>query len=209
MFGLTVVTAPTEEPLGLSEVKRQVRIADNENHFNSELTGLIVAARVYCEVATQKAFCTQELRLTRDCFPSARQGYEFRLPRPPLQTLTPDATYTDLGIFYTDTAGDEQEIDASLYVVDPTPEVGRIGLAFGQTWPETIEQIASVRVQYLAGYGGAEDVPQTIKQAMLLLIAHWFENKEAASARSIQPIAFALKELLGCNWTGSMVGAYG
>ena len=31
----------------------------------------------------------------------------------------------------------------------------------------------------MAGYGAASTVPTSIKQAMLLLIGHWYENREA------------------------------
>lgn len=202
MFGLTVITAPDEEPLSLAEAKRQCRISDGIGYFDEEVSALITAARIFCETATQKAFITQTLRLTCDAFPGACDEYQFRLPRPPLQSVT--------NIQYTDSDGDTQTVSSASYVVDATQEVGRIALAYGYDWPtDAIGQIAAVKVNYVAGYGDAVDVPKNIKQAMLLLVAHWFTNKEAAAAQNMQPVALAVQSLLGTAWTGSMVGAYG
>lgn len=203
MFGVTVVTSPTVEPVSLDEARHQCRIAAGIGHFDAELTALIVAARRYCETATQRAFCTQTLRLTRDAFPGAKECYQFRLPRPPLQTVT--------NIQYTDANGVTQTVSSSSYVVDASPEVGRIALAYGYDWPtDAIQQIAAVKVNYVAGYGAAAAVPATVKQAMLLLIAHWFANKEAAITGTIQTATeFAVSILLNSEWSGSLAGAYG
>jgi uncharacterized phiE125 gp8 family phage protein len=205
MFGITVITPPSEEPLTLDEAKSHLRFY--AEHEEDLIRSLIIASRMYCETFTGKAFITQELRLTRDCFP--RNGCEIRLPRPPLLTLTPDATYTDLGFTYTDANGDEQDVDSDIYVVDTTPEVGRIGLAYGETWPtDAIEQIGAVKVQYLAGYGDRHDVPKTIKQAMLLLIGHWFVNREAVGNVG-GAVQMAVNSLLGTAWTGQLTADFG
>ncbi|HUQ68746.1 MAG TPA: head-tail connector protein [Planctomycetaceae bacterium] len=202
MFGLTVVTAPAIEPVTLPEAKRQCRIADSIVAFDVELNALIIAARRYCEIATGKAFITQTLRLTLDRFPGWRDEHTIRLPRGPLQTVS--------SIQYTDSAGVTQTVAAASYVVDASGEVGRVALADGYEWPtDAIEQIAAVKVNYVAGYGlTAASVPQTIRQAMLLLIGHWFANKEAVGAAS-KEIEFSVSALLGCEWTGSLAGAYG
>lgn len=199
MFGLTVVTAPTEEPLTLEEAKAQLRFPFE--HEDQLIGSLITAARVYCETVTGKAFLTQTLRLTRDTFPSYCEGYEFRLPKPPLQSVS--------SIQYTDVDGATQTVSASSYVVDAT--TGRVALAYGYDWPtDAIEQIAAVKVNYVAGYGAASAVPKTIKQSMLLLIAHWFANREAVLTGTIsKDIEFSLTALLASEWSGAMVGTYG
>jgi uncharacterized phiE125 gp8 family phage protein len=207
MFGLQVTVAPTEEPLDLDEAKGQCGLLGNIAH-DTLLQGLITAARIYCERATGKAFITQTLKLTRDCFPDYREEYVLRLPRPPLQSLTPDADHLTLGIEYDDTQGVTQTLAASEYVIDTACEPGRVGLVLGAVWPLTIDQLGVVRVTYLAGYGARADVPQTIKQAMLLLIGHWFENREAVGTAG-GPLALAVGSLLGCEDSGAMVGTYG
>jgi hypothetical protein len=38
-----------------------------------------------------------------------------------------------------------------------------------------------VSIDYTAGYGGAGDVPADLKQAVLALVAYWFENRDLAA----------------------------
>jgi uncharacterized phiE125 gp8 family phage protein len=53
-------------------------------------------------------------------------------------------------------------------------------------------------VTYKAGWTTAALVPQTIRQAMLLLIGHWYENREEALTGTIsRSIEFGVKALLG------------
>lgn len=197
MFGLTVVTAPAIEPLSLSEAKDQ--LSYSHDHQDRLIGSLITAARVYCETVTGRAFITQTLRLTADAFP-AYDG-EFRLPRPPLLTVT--------NVQYTDTAGATQTVTAANYVVDATSLPGRIALAYGETWPtDAIQEIGAVRVNYTAGYGAtAASVPETIKHAMRLLIGHWFVNREAVGQVG-GPLELAVKSLLGSEWSGTMAGTF-
>lgn len=200
MFGLTVVTEPAVEPLTHQEAKLHLRYPYGDQDLL--IISLIKAARMYCENATGKALITQTLRYTTDCFPGYDQGYEFRLPKPPLQTVT--------NIQYTDTNGATQTVDPTTYVVDATPQVGRIALAWGETWPtDAIEQVASVKVNYVAGYGLAAAVPDTIKSAMKLLIGHWFDQREAASAINFSEVPMAVGSLLNTEWSGSLAGTFG
>lgn len=40
----------------------------------------------------------------------------------------------------------------------------------------------TVSIDYSAGYGAAADVPADLKQALLILVAYWFENRDAVMA---------------------------
>ena len=199
MYGVTVVTAPTVEPISLAEAKQHLRFEATVE--DALISALIVAARKHCETATRRAFVTQTLRLTRDTFPTWKECYQFRLPQPPLQSVT--------NIQYIDSDGDTQTVSASDYVVDATSLPGRIGLADGAEWPtDVIEQIGAVKVNYVAGYGLAASVPETIKQAMLLLIGHWFVNREAVGNVG-GSVAMAVDSLLRAEWSGELVGDFG
>lgn len=201
MFGLTVTVAPTSEPVTLAEARLQCGIADEAaGYHDPKLLSLIKAARIYCERATGKAFITQTIKLTRDRFPCEKECYVIRLPRQPLASVT--------SVKYDDTTGTEQTMSASDYVVDTACEPGRIGLTLGATWPLTIDQLGAVRVTYVAGYGAATAVPETIKHAMLMLVSHWFENRAAVGDVG-GPIAMACEALLGCESAGNLAGTFG
>ena len=72
-------------------------------------------------------------------------------------------------------------MDGSDYFVDTKSEPGRISLAYGEVWPSTTLRPANgVCIVFTAGYGSAaSSVPQNIKAAILLLLGHLYENREA------------------------------
>lgn len=43
------------------------------------------------------------------------------------------------------------------------------------------EGFGTLSIDYTAGYGEAADVPQDLKQALLALVAFWFENRDTAA----------------------------
>jgi hypothetical protein len=54
-----------------------------------------------------------------------------------------------------------------------------------------------VEVEYTAGYGfDGSSVPRPLKLAILLLVAHWYQNREAASIETGLPIPFAVENIL-------------
>ncbi len=94
---------------------------------------------------------------------------------------TGTGTATASGIIkYYDTANTESTFAASSYFVDTKSEPARIFLAYGQSWPtSTLRPANGICVTFIAGYGdAAANVPENIKQAMLLLIGHLYEHRE-------------------------------
>jgi uncharacterized phiE125 gp8 family phage protein len=56
----------------------------------------------------------------------------------------------------------------------------------------------TLRVAYKAGYGdAAADVPQALRQAILLLVGHWFAQREAVASTQLHDVPFAVQAL--CN----------
>jgi hypothetical protein len=55
-----------------------------------------------------------------------------------------------------------------------------VELADGESWPDTATRPEAVRITYTAGFGpSASDVPANIIHAAKLLVAHYYENREA------------------------------
>jgi hypothetical protein len=42
--------------------------------------------------------------------------------------------------------------------------------------------VDELSIDYIAGYGEAEDVPQDLKQAVLTLVAYWYEHRDAVTS---------------------------
>ncbi len=205
-------TGPATEPVTRDEAKAwsRVDIADDDTLIDA----LIARAREHCEAITKKQFITATYTMVMDAFPTAwrsdvyrmtdrREGSDILLPRPPLVSVS--------SISYLDEDGASQTVAPADYVVSTYDEPGRIALANGALWPATFDQINAVTIVYVAGYGAAGAVPAAIKQAMSLLIAHWYENREATASVATLPkeIDFSVKETLRpetCaeQWQGSL-----
>jgi len=129
------------------------------------VSSLIVSAREQAEAITRRALITQTLKLYLDSFPA-----EIEVPRPALQSVT--------AIKYLDSDGTEQTLAADQYRVDISSLPARVVPAYGCTWPTIRGDIGGVNIEYVAGYGLAADVPQSIKQWMLLVIGAMWEIRE-------------------------------
>lgn len=162
-MGLSVVTPPTAEPVSLAEAKAHCRVSVADDA--GLIAGYLMAARIHAEVYTGRALSTQTLQFTIDGdWPCDR----IDLPRPPLQSVT--------AITYSDTAGATQTLAADQYRVDTTAHQGFVERAYGVIWPAVRDQARTIVVTYVAGYA---QIPEPIRQAILLLVGHFYENREA------------------------------
>lgn len=195
MAGLKVVTPPAAEPVTLDEAKDHLRVDGADD--DTSITAMIKAAREYCEGYQNRVYITQTLELALDDWPS---GNEIELPRPPLQSVT-SLIYKDNGVDVT--------WPASNYIVDDYSFVARLVLAKNVSWPSVdLPSVNGIKIQYVAGYlpdegdpvDPAANVPQHVKQAIMLLIGHWYENREAVLTGSIsKEVEFAVHALLSLD----------
>jgi uncharacterized phiE125 gp8 family phage protein len=172
----TVANATCE--FGVSIVKNAPTGADD-----SLITDLITTARQHVENVLRRSLITQTWDLWLDAFPY--RDY-IEIPLPPLVSIT--------SIKYYDTANTEYLFPlapaaaSTAYYVDVISNPGRIGLAYGVQWPQmTLRSYNGVDITFVSGYGAAASVPKAIKQAMLLLIAHFYENREAVTSTGAVP----------------------
>jgi len=182
-IALQTITAPAQEPITLSEAKAHLRVDTGAE--DSLIETLIRVARQHVEEVTSRALITQTLAYSVDDFLGSLYinhpweeylGYKDNsliLPRPPLQSVD--------NIEYVDTQGAMQTLDASIYRVDAVSEAARITEAEAETWPTTDSVTNAVTITYVAGYGdNPADVPAPLRHAMLMMIGHFYENREEA-----------------------------
>lgn len=190
MYGLELTTAPTAEPLSLNEAKLHCRVEPEVTDEDDLIRSHVITARDYCESYTGRALVTQTWKLTLDELPPDEIG----MPKAPLQSVSSFA--------YVATDGTSTTLSSSLYQVDAKSEPGRIRPAYGQIWPSTRAQMAAITITFVCGYGAASAVPDGIKQAMKLLIGHWYANREAVGQNPGGPLEMAVKALLDRFWVG-------
>ena len=155
MFTLTRITAPTAAPITLAEAKAQARVDHDDEDLLIQHT--IDAATAWLDGPAGilgRCLVTQSWQMGLDAVTG------------PILLPFPDSEI-DSAVF-TDAVGGE--LDYQLSQQDQRL-LFRPLAGFGR--PATIT--------FTAGYGAPADVPAAIRQAMLLLIAHWYEHREAVS----------------------------
>jgi len=165
---------PAAEPVTLADAKAQLRIT----HVSEDdlLAGLIRAARDDVERATGVAMIDQAWRLTLDDWPPRGTTHLLRHPVKEILSVTtfgPD--------------GEASLVDPSRYELDALSRPAR--LHFEQAAP-ALKAMNGVEIDFTAGFGEAgPDVPDLLKRAILLLVAHWYEFRAAFGADE-QPASY-------------------
>lgn len=163
---LTRVSPPVSEPVSLAEVKEHLNYdLDDRDAYISRLIWQATEV-VEGPAGIGMALMSQQWRLSLDCFPAV-----IEIPIWPVTSVD--------SVTYTDTAGAEQTVAASDYKVDLDMTPARVAPVYGKTWPTSRKELGAVKVTFTAGRSNPDDVPESIKGAILLMIAHWFDNRSA------------------------------
>lgn len=156
------------KPVTLSEAKLHLKM-DDIDADDTLIEALIAAATEHAQNYTNRIFINTEIVQVYDAFPISNEV--LRLAVTPLVSVA--------SVTYLDTNGDSQTWTASDYVVDSYTEPCEISEKNGATYPDTVAQRNAVTVTYTAGFGAtAANVPQPIKQAILLLIGHFYNYRD-------------------------------
>lgn len=185
---------PSVEPVSLSDVKTHCRVDTEDDDVY--LTTLVSAARVYIEDILDITMINTTWEARYDCFPL----WELALPRPPMAAQTVTVVYRDeSGTSRTITSAADFQSDS--YV---TP--GRIYPLYSSVWPAVRGDENSVLVRWVAGYGSSgANCPATLRHLVLLLVAHWYANREPVTQGNlqIQSIPMTFQTLLAqSGWGG-------
>jgi uncharacterized phiE125 gp8 family phage protein len=99
-------------------------------------------------------------------------------------------------IKYDPVSGGEITIDPATYQADLLGVTGRIVLAANSYWPVTKYAINTVRIRFVAGYGGPEAVPAPLKHAIKMMVGHWFEYREPVTSDAVNSLPMAVDALI-------------
>lgn len=163
--------APTATIVSLSDAKRHVRVdGDDEDALIGGLVNAAVAHLDGYSGVLGRALTTQTWTQDFSAFSDT-----MRLPVGNLLSVT--------SIAYYDSTNAQQTLASSVYDGLSDTLGPYITRKPDQAWPSTYTRPDAVRVTWSAGYGPlASDVPIPIKQAILLLVGHWYANREAVVA---------------------------
>jgi len=185
---LTLITAPADHPMTVTEAKDHLRVtvADEDDRIES----IMQAAIAYLdgrEGILGRALAPQTWEYTLDRFPVCSW---IDLPLPPVQSIT--------SIVYKDVSGNPQTWGGGNYSLGADKHWRpRIIRAPNVSWPGTWGEPEAVTIRAIHGYASGADVPEPIRQALLLLIGHWFDNREAVLTGTIsKEIEFGVEALV-------------
>ena len=168
---LVLQTDKSVYPIDVSELRKQLEIADDDTTHDEQLERIIKAVTEQFEHDTGLKLTNETWDYTLDRF----GGDWIVIPYRPVQSIT--------YIKYYDSANTQQTLSTSIYALDGatgTVPAGnsRVILKYNQNWPETQDRYDAVTIRFVAGYGAAAtSVRQIHKQALLLLATFYFEHR--------------------------------
>lgn len=164
-MGQVLLQAPASEPVSLAEAKVHLRLLGSDD--DQLVASLVTASRRVVEARTGLCLIAQEWMCFRDNWPG--DGV-IALP------VAPVLGVEEIGVFGEDDS--QAVIDPAHYVVDGAARPARVMLRGSRCWPRPGRAVNGIGIRLLAGFGAnASDVPQPLRQAVLLLVAHFFAQR--------------------------------
>lgn len=182
---IELVTAPATTAISLEEVRQQLRIEHSDDDLL--LDRLINVAQAFTDVmgALGHAMINQTWAQWVAPYPS-----EVRLFLGPVRSVS--------SIKYYDTDGVLQTATLDNFDVFGTEFATTIKPKSGYAWPSTQNRPDAIRIEYVIGYGSsASDVPEGIRHAMMMLIGHWYENRENAALDQLSDVPYGYDVIIG------------
>ena len=164
-----LLAGPAVEPITLAEAKQFLRVEHDDD--DDIIAALIAGSRIHVETQTRRALITQSWRLTRDVWPAA--GWVALLPVP-VNTLDAARVYRS----------DGTTLALDIAASRSTRATRRRGSrSFTACRPRPSGAAAGIEIDITCGYGDAgANVPEPLRQAIRLLVAHWYENRGIVAA---------------------------
>lgn len=185
-MGLVLVQGPAVEAVLLASAKDHLHV-DGDDEL-ALISGLIAAGIRHVEERLSRSLINQTWKLTLDQWPACAPVTIVRTPVRSINSIT-----------YIDQDGVTQTLAANAWQLDNSRSPARLAPAPGLSWPPLqAGRMNAVTIEFIAGYGPSwNDVPEDIRHAVLMLIAHWHANREAVVTGTIsKELEFAVSELL-------------
>lgn len=178
-----LIAAPAIEPVSLAEAKAWLR-EDNDDE-DQLIQTLLVSARLTLEAWTRRFFILQGWRLVCDNWPFPKSGTQsINIAFAPFRAVTAIRVY------------DRSDVAT---IIDPASYRIRGGDLGGcilfETLPKTPGRaLNGVEIDFTVGYGSSpSQIPEPLRRAILLMVAHWREHRGDDDAlMAFPPAALAL-----------------
>jgi uncharacterized phiE125 gp8 family phage protein len=159
-----VDTAAAAAILTTAEAKTHLKVDTTAD--DTYIDNLISAATESAQIFTNRYFINTTITQYGDKFSD-------------LATLFKSKVSSITRIQYYDSNNSLQTLSTDVYLTDIVHQPARIGLKPNQSYPAIADRINAVQCTYVVGYGSAaSDVPEGIREAVLLTIGNWYENRQ-------------------------------
>lgn len=184
MLAPVLVTPPAETPIDLEDAKRVIGITHSDDD------GLITA---FIEAATEwldgysgvlgRALVDQTWKISM-----SGMCRRVLLPLAPVSAIT--------SVTYYDPDGAQQTVAPGGYGLFADAAGPYLQFVHDYGFPALYAREDAVSVTVTAGYGSADDVPAPIRQAIRMLVAGWYENRESASPADMNDVPYGVSALI-------------
>lgn len=172
--------APANMPVSLSEAKDHLRVDHDDQ--DDLITTQIKAATAYLDGYAGilgRALITQTWQ-------QDFAGFADRLALPVSPVIA------IVSVSYFDIGNVQQTLDAGVYDLFAEARGAYVTLRPGHSWPTTFHRADAVTVTFSAGHGAAADVPDPIRQAILLIVQRLFDGADTEIDVAIDRVVHAL-----------------
>lgn len=186
MYPPVLVTPPNagDPVVTLTEAKTHLRVDGNSE--DALITSLVAAAVQYLDGWTGvlgRCLATQTWRQDFDSF----SGRCMRLPL---------SATTIASVKWRASDGTLSTVSSSDYALKADSLGSYVRFSDAFALPADLAQSQAVLIEFTAGYGAAAAVPAPLKAAILLLVGHWYQHREAAAPAGIAELPMAVDALI-------------
>jgi uncharacterized phiE125 gp8 family phage protein len=187
-YAMVLVTPPSGPAVTLAEAKASLRNLSNDE--DELIEGLIAAAQSHLERLLGIVMVSSTWSWNADAFDT-----EMELP----------VTTTEIAsVIWSDAAGLPTTIVDTDYSL-MTDGVGNSSIRFLSTFaePTGLGEFGAVQVTFTAGVE-PKDVDPALKQAIKLLVGHWFNHREAVGEGGFEELPLSVRALITPFWRPSV-----
>ena len=165
-MSLVMTSGPPLEPVSLAEAKAHLRVDGTAE--DALIQSLVITSRLHIEAALGLALITQGWSYCLDRWPKSGR---IQLP------IRPVSTVSQIRIWNAE--GGSENLSPQHFLLDGHGVPPRLVATESSVLREPGRVLNGIEIVFTAGFGSTpEAVPATIRHALLLLVAHWYENRE-------------------------------
>lgn len=183
-MALKLKTPASNPPVTLAQVKQHCRIEDDSQD------GIL---QIYLDAAVGHVDGNSGV-LGRAVMPQTWELYYDEFPSGPIEIPLGPLIAVDKVEYIDPVSGAYVELTNTNYVTDIVSYQGWISPV--TDWPTPKVTINAVRITFQAGHADTDPRLKAIRAAVLLLVGHWYENRETVSAETLQNVPMAFDALI-------------